>query len=133
MRGAEPRETGLQEARMTNDQAKAGWRGHYGEVEAALRAMAGVGRVVAAFNANIDAVIKVAGARIAELVAATGLDRAALDDASLPHVIRTPADLVRGLVRCFGSGIAEEWLIDDPATFEWARREVGCDRTQMGG
>jgi len=118
---------------MTNDQAKAGWRGHYGEVEAALRAMAGVGRVVAAFNANIDAVIKVPGARIAELIAATGLARSAMGDDSLPRVIRTPADLVRGLVRCFGSGIAEEWLIDDPATFEWARREVGCDRTQMGG
>lgn len=117
---------------MTGDELKAVWRGHYRDVGKSLAAMADVGRVIAAFNANIDAVIKVSGKRLASLMTATGLDRATVR-AQLPHVIRTPADLVRGLVRCFEQGIAEEWLIEDPAVYQWARDHVGSDRTQMGG
>jgi len=117
---------------MTDGDLKAAWRGQYADVPTTLARMAETGRVVTAFNANIDAVIKVPGTRIAELAAATGLDRGALD-AALARVIRTPADLVRGLMRCFASGIAEEWLIEDPAVYRWACEQVGCDRTQMGG
>ncbi len=117
---------------MTDGELKATWRGHYGDVQGTLAKMATVGRVVTAFNANIDAVIKVKGTRIAELVAATGLTRESLDS-QMARVIRTPADLVRGLVRCFAGGFAEEWLIEDPAVYQWACDQVGCDRTQMGG
>jgi ADP-dependent phosphofructokinase/glucokinase len=117
---------------MTDSELKTAWRGNYSEVEASLAMIGDCGRVVAAFNANIDAVVKVSGSRMAQLVAATGLVQTAFDNV-LPRAIRSPADLVRGLLRCFSQGIAEEWLIEDEAVFAWARDHVGWDRMQMGG
>ncbi|HOI10547.1 MAG TPA: ADP-dependent glucokinase/phosphofructokinase [Myxococcota bacterium] len=117
---------------MNPHELKASWRSHYADVPARLAAMAGVPRVVAAFNANIDAVRKVSGPDLAALVSETGLSEADLR-ADGPRSVRKPADLVRGLVRCFAGGIAEEWLIEDPACFAWARERIGHDRMQMGG
>jgi ADP-dependent phosphofructokinase/glucokinase len=117
---------------MQGSKLKAHWREHFAAVPQRLAAMSRVGRVVTAFNTNIDAVRKVSGAELAALVAENGLTSAALA-ADAPRVIRKPADLVRGLYRCFAAGIAEEWLIEDPDTFAWARRRLAHDRLQMGG
>lgn len=117
---------------MQESERKARWRGHFAGVPRYLESMSQVGRVVTAFNTNIDAVRKVSGAELAALVAETGLSSAAIS-VDGPRVIRGPGDLVRGLVRCFSGGIAEEWLIEDPDAFAWARQRLGHDRVQMGG
>lgn len=117
---------------MQRTELKAHWREHYAAVPHRLAAMSRVGRVITAFNTNIDAVRKVSGAELASLVAETGHSTAAFA-ADAPRIIRCPEDLVRGLHRCFEGGIAEEWLIEDPETFAWARRRLGHDRLQMGG
>ena len=117
---------------MQGTNLKARWREHFAEVPERLAAMSRVGRVISAFNTNIDAVRKVSGAELASLIAETGLSPAALA-ADGTRVIRGPKDLVRGLFRCFAGGIAEEWLIADPDTFAWARRRLATDRLQMAG
>lgn len=117
---------------MRESDLKALWRDHYACVPGRLAGMAGLGRVVTGFNTNIDAVRKVSGALLAELVAEQGLTLADLR-ADGPRTVQRPVDLVRGLFRCFAGGIAEEWLITDPATYGWACERLAPDRLQMGG
>ena len=116
---------------MTTTELKAAWRQNYAGAAEQLARMSKVGGVLTAFNANIDAVAKLGGARIAELAAAAGVT--AMPAAGGGREVRAPADVIRGLARCFRDGIAEEWLIDDEATFAWLREHVGYDRLQMGG
>lgn len=117
---------------MTIVDLKSAWKKLYEGTPARLDRMAGVGRVVTAFNANIDAVLKVRGERLTALAAEVGLGADA-PEAEGERRIRTPKDVVRGLVRCFARGIAEEWLVDDELTYAWMRAALGYDRLQMGG
>ena len=117
---------------MTSADLRAAWRGNYAGTERQLDRMSEVGSVVTAFNANIDAVLKVDGPSLELLAAEVELGADALDDAG-DRRIRSPRDVVRGLCRCLAAGIAEEWLIEDEATYAWLRRRIGYDRLQMGG
>jgi ADP-dependent phosphofructokinase/glucokinase len=117
---------------MSGTDARNAWLNLYRDVPATLKAMAGVGRVVCAFNTNIDAVVKVTGSRIQAMAADAGVDSFE-PVAQTSRAIRSPADLVRGLLRCFSRGIGEEWLIEGRDVVDWVRARAPDARHQMGG
>lgn len=107
------------------------WQNFYAGVPNQLEKLGTIKSVATAFNTNIDAVLKVSGARIQELAQVVGLT--AQDLANAQTQIFAPKDVVRGIIKCFKHGIAEEWLCDNPATYQWMRQNLGYDRLQMGG
>lgn len=107
------------------------WRQAYAEVPAQLKRMQKVGRAVTAFNTNIDAVLKISGKQLSELANQVGLKASDLQEKNTE--IASPRDVVRGIVKCFTQGIAEEWLCEQKAVYEWMRDNLGFDRLQMGG
>ncbi|MDA0838125.1 MAG: hypothetical protein O3B01_02505 [Planctomycetota bacterium] len=117
---------------MNVDSVKKAWKAHYGVAPVQLKKMKEVAGVATVFNSNIDAVIKVTPEKFQSLVKETGANETdLLKDA--PKRIETPSDLLRGILHCFRNGIAEEWLIREEGTFQWAKRSIGYDVTQMGG
>ncbi|MGF1451899.1 MAG: ADP-dependent glucokinase/phosphofructokinase [Opitutales bacterium] len=106
------------------------WREHYRETPSLLASLPEVGPVVSAFNANVDALLRVTPERLntwlqpfdAGFVLAEG-----------PPEIREPVDVLRGLVTCLRRGVAAEWLVANPDVDRWMRDTLGQDGTQMGG
>lgn len=117
---------------MNNQELKKKWLEKYSVVPANLKRMQEVESVATAFNANIDAVLKVKGSRITALAKALGMNAAALND--IQHTkLDEPKDVLKGLFRCFKRGIAEEWLTEDKLVYDWMVENLGYDRLQMGG
>ena len=107
------------------------WRAQYQIVPQQLAKVAEVHNVTTAFNTNIDAVIKLSGAKISGLADALEVT---YENALGPQTqLLTPQDVVRGIVKCFVQGIAEEWLTEDKAVYAWMRQNLGYNRLQMGG
>lgn len=117
---------------MSLEALKQTWKNNYQTAPTQLSKMASVKGLVSAFNANIDAVIKVSGKQIEELVLKHQLDPLALI-AGGDRRITSPQDAIRGFVHCFRQGIAEEWLIEDVTVFNWLQKNLGYDKLQMGG
>ncbi|MEA1875781.1 MAG: ADP-dependent glucokinase/phosphofructokinase [Bacteroidota bacterium] len=94
--------------------------------------MSKVKGLVSAFNANIDAVVKVSGESIRKLIEEHHLDINNVIQGG-ERCIQSTEDAVRGLIHCFRNGIAEEWLIEDITVFNWLQENLGYDKLQMGG
>jgi len=117
---------------MSQEDLKKNWLKHYQTAPMQLEKMSKVKGLVSAFNANIDAVIKVSGESIRKLIEEHHLDiNNVMQEGE--RSIQTPEDAVRGLIHCFKNGIAEEWLIEDIAVFNWLQENLGYDKLQMGG
>ncbi len=117
---------------MSFESYKSSWLKNYSTAPEQLKKMSMVKGLVSAFNANIDAVIKVSGKKIKGLIAdhqMTPMELLAVG----PRSIKTPEDAIRGLIHCFKGGIAEEWLIENVSVFEWLQKNLGYDKLQMGG
>ncbi len=107
------------------------WHQKYEQVPSQLEKVKNVGSVVTAFNANVDAVLKISGQRLQELIAITGLT--AEEFADCHTNLETPRDVVHGIAKCFACGIAEEWLTEEKSVYDWMSHNLGYDRLQMGG
>ena len=116
---------------MTDADLQKKWAGLYDIVPEQLNKIKQINSVATAFNTNIDAVLKVSGRRIAELAENVGLTAADLADDKTQ--IDCAKDVVRGIVKCFGKGIAEEWLCEKSEVYHWMNDNIGYDRLQMGG
>ncbi len=117
---------------MDNSEIKDSWFNHYQSANDQLTKMGEVKGLISAFNSNIDAVIKVSGEQIESIIKQYKLDaKLLLDDGETS--IKTNADSIRGIVKCFKGGIAEEWLIEDVEVFNWLNENIGYDNLQMGG
>ncbi|MDP4291270.1 MAG: ADP-dependent glucokinase/phosphofructokinase [Bacteroidota bacterium] len=117
---------------MILDALKSKWLNNYKTAPEQLNKMARVKGVISAFNVNIDAVIKINGAMIEKIIAAHSLDQnQILEDGK--KRISLKEDAIRGIIHCFKSGIAEEWLIRDKEMFFWLNENIGYDKMQMGG
>ena len=117
---------------MDNQLLKKTWAEHYASVPDSLQKMQTVKSVATAFNANVDAVLKISGSRIAALAEKLGLSLQKLED--IHHTkLEKPEDVIKGLFKCFKNGIAEEWLTEDKLVYEWMVENLGYDRLQMGG
>lgn len=117
---------------MTNLELKNKWFKHYQSANKQLMKMKTVNGLISAFNANIDAVIKISGKQVEEIVEQHSMDvDLLLTDGETS--IKTKEDAIRGIIKCFKGGIAEEWLIQDVKVFSWLNEVIGYDNLQMGG
>ena len=107
------------------------WQQKYKQVPQQLEKIAAVKTVATAFNTNIDAVLKIKGRDIAVLAARMDLTKEDLENSATK--LQSAKDVVRGIIKCFAAGIAEEWIAEDKAVYEWMRENLGYDRLQMGG
>lgn len=117
---------------MANSQLKKTWFEHYQSATEQLKKMSQVNGLISAFNANIDAVIKVSGKQLIDIINKFEMNTAELlvDGAKS---IKTNNDALRGIIHCFKGGIAEEWLIEEKDVFDWLNTNIGYDNLQMGG
>lgn len=117
---------------MENTHLKAKWLKKYAIVPQTLERIKEVKSVATAFNTNVDAVLKISGKKIAELAQKLGLSLKELEE--IHHTkLEKPQDVLKGLFKCFKSGIAEEWLTEDKTIYDWMVNNLGYDRLQMGG
>ena len=117
---------------MNNQELKKEWLEKFSQVPSSLKKMQEVESAATAFNTNVDAVLKVSGAKIEQLAKQLGLSLKELKDIKRTK-LETPEDVIKGLFRCFERGIAEEWLTEDKLVYEWMVENLGYDRLQMGG
>lgn len=117
---------------MTINQQKQQWFEHYQNTPKITSRAKDINGLVSAFNVNIDAVIKITGSKIKKIIRDLEVDEAKLLTEG-KNLINTPEDALRGLVKCFKNGIAEEWIIQNKETFELLKSQLGSGRLQMGG
>ncbi|MBI9067964.1 MAG: ADP-dependent glucokinase/phosphofructokinase [Salinivirgaceae bacterium] len=117
---------------MLNEELKSTWLENYKTAPDQLKKMSEVNGLISAFNANIDAVIKVSGKKIEQLISKFNFNEKVILERAEKN-IKTADDVFRGFVHCFKSGIAEEWLIQNVETFNWLNDHLGYDKMQMGG
>ena len=117
---------------MLYSDLKEKWLGHYKTAPTQLEKMGEVKGLISAFNANIDAVIKVSGKRIEKIILENNLDLSKIVGEG-ENFIQVNEDVIRGFLQCFQAGKAEEWLIEDKSVFNWLNKTVGYDKLQMGG
>lgn len=114
-----------------NISAQKKWNTFYNGVPAQLQKVKQVKRVATAFNTNIDAVVKISGAKITELAKSFNMQEKDINAGV--NKITNGKDVLRGIIKCFINGIAEEWLCDSDNTFDWLKENIGYNRLQMGG
>ena len=108
------------------------WLKNYKTAPEQLTKMSKIDGLISAFNANIDAVIKLSGRDIEKLIANFNINQKEILSEKKTS-INTKEDALRGLIKCFTNGIAEEWLIEDKDIFHWLQDNLGYDKLQMGG
>jgi len=111
---------------------KNSWRELYKSAPSQLKKMSQIKGLISAFNANIDAVIKVSGEKIEKILNSDAFDSSQLDNGG-PTSINSKEDALRGIIKCFTGGIAEEWLIESEDVYHWLNENIGFDQMQMGG
>lgn len=117
---------------MSDNTLKKNWSENYKTAPEQLEKMSKVNGLISAFNANIDAVIKVSGKKMEELITKFNFDQKLLVSEEARNINKIE-DVFRGFLGCFKGGIAEEWLIHDVETFNWLNEHLGYDKMQMGG
>jgi len=117
---------------MSNLELKNKWLNLYQTANEQLNKMSQVNGLISAFNANIDAVIKISGKQVEEIIEKQFLNKNNLLIDNTKN-IKSVEDVIRGLINCFRNGIAEEWIIDNKEIFDWLNKNIGYDKMQMGG
>ena len=117
---------------MNNIELKNIWAKHYECVSEQLKKMKEIPSVATGFNTNIDAIIKISGNRIKELLEENSISINELQSNNLTKCFK-PNDILLGIVKCFSRGIAEEWVTEDINIYKWLETNLGYQRLQMGG
>ena len=117
---------------MDTPELKQIWKNKYQVVPTQLEKIKQIKTAATAFNANIDAVIKISVEKFAELVAKEGLSLADLENVTETK-INSPADVLKGIFKCFREGIAEEWITEEKSVYDWMYEKIGYDHLQIGG
>jgi ADP-dependent phosphofructokinase/glucokinase len=117
---------------MDITELKAIWAEKYNTVPEQLLKLKEIPAASTAFNTNIDAIIKISGKKIQNLLEQNKIPAEELENITLSR-FRKPEDVLIGVVKCFSQGIAEEWVAEDRAVYLWVEKELGYDRMQMGG
>jgi ADP-dependent phosphofructokinase/glucokinase len=108
------------------------WLEKYKVVPEQLEKLKEINSAVTAFNANIDAVIKMSAANLKQLIDEVGLNLSELENIKQTKIF-TPQDVVKGIFKCFKNGIAEEWITEEKDVYHWLNEKIGYDRLQIGG
>ena len=108
---------------LSPEQIAGCWRQEYEKAPATLARMSEINTLAAAFNANVDSVVKISGAELQRRIRQTGMTLAELKN-DADRSIRRPEDVLRGIFRCFTLGIAEEWIAQDKEIYRWMKKET---------
>ena len=114
------------------EEEKKGWSDIFAQTPETLEKVKDVETAVTAFNTNVDAVLKISGKKLAELVQAEEMTLKNLQTIEQTKLLESK-DVLRGIFKCFCNGIAEEWLTEDIIIYNWMIKNLGYDRLQMGG
>ncbi len=117
---------------MNYDELKSIWAEKYKSVPEQLAKLKQIPAAATAFNTNIDAILKISGSQLKELLLKNNISGAELTDIRL-SCFKKPTDVLIGIVKCFSRGIAEEWVTEDINIYQWMADNLGYDRLQMGG
>ena len=117
---------------MENKMLKKVWSEKFKQVPEILQRIREVRSAATAFNTNIDAVLKIKGKDLEKLATKQKLSLRDLEHIEYTKLL-TPSDVVKGIFKCFKNGIAEEWLTEDKAIYDWMVENLGYNRLQMGG
>ena len=117
---------------MDIENMKSLWQKKYTAVPQQLQKVQQIKAVATGFNTNIDAVLKIKGESLKKLILDNNIPLSSLDNITLTEMCRS-TDVILGIVKCFARGIAEEWVTEDKAIYEWMAQNLGYDRLQMGG
>lgn len=115
-----------------SDDVKNVWLTLFAGAAQTLGKVSEVKTAVTAFNTNVDAVLKISGKRLGKLIGEQGMTLAELQNIKQTKLVE-PNDVLKGVFKCFVSGIAEEWLSEEKAVYDWMIDKLGYDRLQMGG
>ena len=115
---------------MEKDNLRQSWFQKYRIVSKQLDKVKQVSSAATAFNTNIDAIFKITGSKLSKLIADNHLSMSDMEKVSQ---INSPTDIIAGIIKCFSRGIAEEWITDNVAIYEWMEKNFGYDKLQMGG
>lgn len=115
-----------------SEEIKNVWQDYFAQAPLTLYKTEQVETAVTAFNTNVDAVLKISGKRLAELVKKEGLSLKELKDIKQTKLLE-PKDVLKGIFKSFCGGIAEEWLSEEKTVYDWMKENLGYDRLQMGG
>lgn len=108
------------------------WNEKYKIVPEQLEKLKQIPSVATAFNTNIDAIVKISGDKLQKLLEENKIPLADLENISL-NCFKKPTDVLVGIVKCFSRGIAEEWVTESTAVYDWVEKNLGYERLQMGG
>ncbi|MBO5284494.1 MAG: hypothetical protein J6B00_01315 [Alphaproteobacteria bacterium] len=117
---------------MDNAALKKIWAEKYQVVPEQFDKLKQISSAATAFNANIDAILKINGETLKKLIIDNHISASELEDIKL-SCFNSPKDVLIGIVKCFSRGIAEEWVTEDIAVYNWMEKNLGFDRLQMGG
>ncbi len=117
---------------MNYNDLKLTWKNKYSVVFEQLSKVEKINSVATAFNTNIDAIYKISGNKLKELILQNNITLDELTNITLSH-FRTPKDVILGIVKCFSKGIAEEWVTEDISVYNWLDKNIGYTHLQMGG
>lgn len=117
---------------MNYDELKSIWAEKYQAVPEQLEKLKQIPSAATAFNANIDAILKISASQLKKLLLENHITGAELTDIKL-SCFKKPTDVLIGIVKCFSRGIAEEWVTEDIKIYQWMADNLGYDRLQMGG
>lgn len=117
---------------MNCEDLRTEWTKKYSVVSEQLEKLKQIPAAATAFNANIDAILKISGERLKELINQNHISVNELQNIEL-SCFKKPTDVLIGIVKCFSRGIAEEWVTEDINIYNWMEQNLGYDRLQMGG
>lgn len=108
------------------------WNKYYQKAPETLLKISKINRVACAFNSCIDSVVKLSGKEFGKLFLQQKSSLKELRNI-VHYSVNSPLDILRGIFRCFTSGIAEEWVADKPEMFDWMLNNLGTKKIQVGG
>lgn len=108
------------------------WEKNYEVVQEQLKKIKKVKGVATGFNANIDAIYKITGEKLSELIKKTKLSLKELENIERCRIL-DEKDFVKGVFKSFRYGIAEEWICENKKVYDWIKKQIGYDYLQIGG
>ena len=97
---------------MDNNELINLWTEKFNVVPEQIKKLSEIPCVATAFNSNIDAIIKIKGQFLAELIEKNNIPLEDIENVKISG-FNKETDVILGIVKCFCRGIAEEWITED--------------------
>ena len=108
------------------------WEKHYQIATEQFSKIKNIKGVATGFNANIDAIYKISGKKLLELIQEYSLTLNDLQNIEHCRIL-SEKDFIKGVFKSFTLGAAEEWICEDKNIYQWLKNKIGYDYLQIGG